>query len=127
MTNVLLFNLSEGKRQRVERILALLGLCSRVVKQAEFGEPIGRLAGVPGAEKFKPGFPEAFSDEMLVLYNIPEERFQLLLRGLRENDAAVSLKAMITPNNAGWTAGKLHREIAAEHKAMAEKLKQNKK
>ena len=65
MTGVLLYNLDREKLLKIKFILFKLGLAAREISPAEFGHPIGYLAGLEGfAPAEEPGVP--FAGEMLV-------------------------------------------------------------
>ena len=118
MTGVLLFNIGKEKLPKIKFILFKLGLSAREVFPAEFGHPIGYLAGLEGfsASEAVPG--ESFSREMLVMCGLSSVQFSAFLNALRQNRCAVALKAVLTETNAAWDSLRLQRELAAEHEAL---------
>lgn len=60
----------------------------------------------------------AFPDEMFVLANLPEETLDAFLKGIREKDLWIPLKAVATPTNAGWRPMSLRSELMEEHLQM---------
>lgn len=130
MPLVLLYNIPPGdKLRRIRTALLRLGLTGRQVDRSEYGHPIGYLAGLEG---FGPGEPyegEGFTAEMLVMSGLDARQFNGLLDALRASRAAVTLKAVVTENNAAWDSEALYRALAEEHATMRELLaaKQKKK
>ena len=57
---------------------------------------------------------DGFAEEMLVMEALSSE----LLDAMRASGAAVSLKAVVTEHNVGWSAAQLCRELRREHEAM---------
>lgn len=118
MTGVLLYNIGKEKLRKIKFVLFKLGLAAREVSPAEFGHPIGYLAGL---EDFKPAEDAEianFSGEMLVMCGLSSPQFNTFLNALRQNRVPVALKAVLTETNAGWSSVRLHRELAAEHAAL---------
>ena len=94
MALVLLYNLDSAKLQKIRFLLIKLGLRAREVSPAEFGHPIGYLAGVDGFEAAQEAPEESFSQEMLVMAGLSSPQFGAFLEGLRQSRAAVALKAV---------------------------------
>lgn len=118
MALVLLYNLDSAKLQKIRFLLIKLGLRAREVSPAEFGHPIGYLAGMDGFEAAQEAPEESFSQEMLVMAGLSSPQFGAFLEGLRQSRAAVALKAVLTETNASWSSLRLQRELAAEHAAL---------
>ena len=124
MTGVLLYNIGREKLPKIKFILFKLGLNAREVSPAEFGLPIGALAGLKGYVSAETESPESFSREMLVMCGLSSAQFSAFLGALRQNRCTVALKAVLTETNAHWDSVRLHRELAAEHEAL-QKVKPN--
>ena len=118
MTGVLLYNIGKEKLPKIKFILFKLGLSAREVSPAEFDRPIGYLAGLEGFDAAETDAGEPFAGEMLVLCGLSSAQFSAFLNALRQNRCAVALKAVLTETNAGWSAARLYRELAAEHEAL---------
>ncbi len=119
MPQVLLFNIASDKRRKIRFLLMKLGIACREIPAQDFGKPLGALAGYDGyAQENESEAYEPFSSEMLVMDGLNPAQFQGLLEGLRRERAAVSLKAVVTEHNLGWTAAQLHKELSAEREAM---------
>ncbi len=118
MAKVLLYNIIDAnKRMKIKLSLFKTGLSCLDIQPEEFGHPLGYLLGLDG---FAPsGSGEAFSDEMLVMYDLNPQQFSALLDSLRSGGTPVALKAVVTETNLAWSSSRLHRELAAEHRAMS--------
>ena len=124
MATVLLYNLSESeKRMTIKLLLWRLGITGREVNTEEFALSIGALLSLPGYERSATGAGGTFSEEMLVMHGLSQTQFSALLDGLRSAGAGVALKAVVTETNAAWDSLRLHRELSAEHAAMARRKK----
>ena len=118
---VLCYNLSPERAARIQTICLVQKLRLRTVAPAEYGEPIGALAGLfPAAGSPAPDFPA--DEEMLVLCGFPEPALHAFLQGFRKAGVApVALKAVLTPTNANWNSVQLYQELRREHAAMTER------
>ncbi len=118
MAKVLLYNFTDPERRmRIRLCLHRLGIACTEVVPEEQGHPLGLLLGLDG---YAPGEAAApFTEEMLVMYALSREQFSGLLESLRRSGVPVALKAVVTETNIAWSSGRLHRELAAEHAAMA--------
>ena len=114
----MLYNIGKEKLPKIKFILFKLGLSAREVFPAEFGNPIGYLAGLEGFAASKAAPSESFSREMLVMCGLSSVQFSAFLNALRQNRCTVSLKAVLTETNAAWDSLRLQRELAAEHEAL---------
>ena len=120
MGTVLLYNITNPqKRLAILLQLHRLGLRAREVAVEEQGRPLGALLELPGFGAGEDA--ERFTDEMLVLHALSGAQFNALLDALRRGKTPVALKAVVTEHNVAWSSAKLHREIAAEHRAMTGK------
>ena len=94
-----------------------LGIRVQAVDPADFGQPIGALAGVLPRTADVPAAP--LPGEMLVMAHFRPGMLEGMLQGFRAaHIPPVALKAMLTDTNAAWTAPALYAEIAKEHAAM---------
>ena len=123
MAQILLFNIGADKLRRIRPLALRLGLGCRCVAPEDQARTLGALCGrvedIPADET---DASPAFAGEMLVMDGLNSAQFHGLLDGLRRERAAVSLKAVVTETNLGWSAARLYRELSAEHEAM-EKFK----
>ena len=89
----------------------------QAVDPADFGQPVGALAGVLPCKADAPAAP--LPGEMLVMAHFRPGMLEGMLQGFRAaHIPPVALKAMLTDTNAAWTAAALYAEIAKEHAAM---------
>lgn len=127
MALVLLYGLAgKEKLNKIRFLLFKLGIDAREVSPAELDAPLGALAGLPGScldAAQAEGTSEAPADdpigEMLVMCGLSSVQFHALLDGLRQERVPVALKAVLTETNAAWSSRRLHRELLAEHAALA--------
>ncbi len=124
MACILLFNLKDPDKITAIRLTAMrFGVPCREVEPEQQGQTIGSL--LSGAENTAAPCRTPFTDEMLVMNELPSALFHTLLETLRNEGKTVRLKAVVTQQNKNWTAQRLHREISAEAAAM-EKAAKNK-
>ena len=122
MARVLLYNFTDPERRmKVKLCLHRLGISCAEVSPEEQGHPLGLLLGLAGYAPGEASTP--FSEEMLVMHALSREQFGGLLDALRRSRVPVALKAVVTDTNIAWSSERLHRELAAEHAAMAAKAR----
>lgn len=125
MNNLLMYHIPPEKSRTIKAIALQHGFRIRVVKPEETGLSVGVLAELPGAVPTGKGSTGQIEDEMLVLCNVPGEAFHSFLAQLRAKNVPVTLKAVVTEHNRGWTLTRLYENLLEEHRAM-EKLKERK-
>ena len=76
-------------------------------------KPLTALLAGPAGPLSAPAAP-AFSEEMLVMAGLSDESLEVFLAKLRQYHAGVSLKAVLTQQNAVWNAGQLQGELKRE-------------
>ena len=119
MATALLFNFTDAQKlQKLRFALFKLGITARVVNASDFGQPVGWLCALEGFSPAGAADEGGFTDEMLVLCGLSGAQLDGLLTALRRSRAVVALKAVVTEENAAWSAKKLHDEILEEHEAM---------
>ena len=122
MAEVFLYNLSPDKLRKVRVALLRLGIRGRTVAYAEYGHPIGYLAGAEGFEPSGEYTGEDFTAEMMVMSGLSSRQFSALLDTLRASRAVVQLKAVVTESNAVWNSFELYKALREEHDTMREYL-----
>ena len=114
---ILCYNLPPEREGRLRTLCAIQKIRLRPVSPAEYGKPVGALAGLLPDD----GTPAAaipFQEEMLVLCGFSEEALDAFLRGFRQSGMPpVALKAVLTPSNAVWNSAALCAELRREHEA----------
>ena len=118
MTPILLtYHIAPAKLAKIQVLCLRLGIRVQAVDPADFGQPIGALAGVLPRTADAPAAP--LPGEMLVMAHFRPGMLEGMLQGFRAaHIPPVALKAMLTDTNAAWTAPALYAEIAKEHAAM---------
>ena len=119
MACALLYNFKDAARlQKVRFALFKLGVSGRVVAPEELSQPIGYLCDLEGFSPVEETVEGGFSDEMLVLCGLSGPQLDALLLSLRRSRVVVTLKAVVTEDNAAWSSLQLHDELRQEHEAM---------
>ena len=122
---VLCYNLKGTKKEKqITMIFGFLGYRVRHVKKEEYLQPIGELAGVLEKKETAAYDGEGFEDEMLIMNPAAEEMLNKALFLMKKEKVQVALKAVVTPNNSGWTSLALYEEIRQEHEYMTQKEKE---
>ncbi len=118
---VLLYGLQEGseKGETVRKILQRLRMPYRILSDEMLGETLGYVAGLPGfPASASPYTGEGLGEEVLLMSGLADQRLNELLAALREGQAPIRLKAVITPNNRGWKLFDLFHELIEEHETI---------
>ena len=123
MYDLLMYRIPPEKSRIIKAIALRHGFRIRVVRPEETGISVGSLADIPGTAQAGKGSAEPFGDEMLVLCNVPQDAFHSFLAQLRAKEVPVTLKAVVTEHNTGWTFARLHENLVEEHRAMLEAKK----
>ena len=112
---VLLFNMPAKKQGAIRVLAARLRLRVLSIAPESFGTSLEMLLqGERGDAS-----AETFGEEMLVMAGLSNGVMNLFLKGLRQQKAPVSLKAVLTETNAQWSAVELHKELCREREAFA--------
>lgn len=80
------------------------------------GQQLGYLLGFSGFEKNS--CEQVVSQECAVFSGIDGKELNVILKQMRECDAAIELKAICTAYNQRWTLAQLADELEKEHRAM---------
>lgn len=123
MYNLLMYRIPPEKSRIIKAIALRHGFRIRVVKPEETGISVGALADIPGEAQAGKGSIAPFEDEMLVLCNVPQDAFHSFLAQLRAKEVPVTLKAVVTEHNTGWTFARLYENLTEEHRAVLEAKK----
>lgn len=111
------FNLTPEKEALLSALCRKQGLKFRMVAEVEFSQPLNVLFGfVPKSNDASDAC--AFSEELLLLYNVKGSSLDKFLRALRQQNLSFPYKAVLTPSNATWTPTQLLSELKKEHAAM---------
>ena len=115
---VLSFNIAGERLEALKGAAAPLNVGVQAVPPADFARPLRDLL-----EKGSGNAPAAvllpFTDEMLVIADMPQIVFDMFLDALRRTvRPPVALKAVMTDTNALWSAVRLRDELKKEHEAL---------
>ncbi len=116
MPEILLYNIEPKKSAGIKLLCSTLGIACRTVDPADYGRPIAVLLGLSDSGEQQPDAP--FDEEMLYFTDIDGGMLNILLFQLRKRKLTVSLKAVRTDTNVGFTSAELYRELSAEHAAI---------
>ena len=120
---ILLFRVKNEKAEQIKNLGRLLDLEISRIDRMQYGEPLGRLAGIPGSySRFAEGKiysgPE-LPAEMMVFSGLESEDLDVFLKKYREAGIEpIGIKAVVTPFNMFWSSHQLFEELMKEHMAM---------
>jgi|GEM_PF-586305 len=124
---VLMFNFRDDARTAsICAYLKRQGIETISVLPCDYGRTIGDLLSLPGHSAQPPVFHPvpSFSDEMLVMSGFSQDELQAFLAFFRAGAIKrVSLKAMLTPSNAGWIPAQLHDHLEKEREQLEQASK----
>ena len=132
MKKILLFHMNMPRIAEISAVCRGLGIEVQPVAPSEYGQSLGKLAGMilpegmgmptPPPDKIRmPG--SGITSEMLVFAGMDQPEVFAFLQALREAGIGpVALKAMVTPFNACWSPEALFQELEKEHAAMTKKV-----
>ncbi|MDO4183415.1 MAG: DUF3783 domain-containing protein [Coriobacteriia bacterium] len=104
------------KGAAVRAVLKDLGIPTRTVTPEHLDDPVGAVAGLVGFRPaLRPFADEAPKGEFMLLCNLPNAKLDELLAALREADAQVPHKAVVTKFNKQWPFVRLMEEVSQEH------------
>lgn len=112
------------KAKMLSKLAQMLGVEFVEILPIQSGQKLGYLAGLEGFSQEKLSLlelPYRIPEEMLLFCEISGEKLDSVLGMLRSSGLSVSLKAVMTAHNAGWTLAALYRELCAE-RAQFQKL-----
>ena len=91
------------------------------VEPADYLQPVGALAKVPGLERTRDIYTgEGFLEEMMVMKGFTDRQLNELISGFRrEKLEKVNLKAVLTATNQTWNSLELYEELKKEHEQMS--------
>ena len=120
MKKILLYQIRGEKRKQLKKVCGELGIEITVVSPAEYGEPVGALAGFPGMGKLGRGCTGAgVTGEMLVFAGFDSDSLDEFLDACKaEMIGPTACKAILTPHNVGWSGEQLYAELVKEHDSM---------
>lgn len=120
---ILAYNFSAERMQFLKLACMMIKVPVKIISKEDFKQPVGFLAGMPNISRIEPTDTDAiFDKEMLLLCNLNRPDIDRLLSAIRKGKLQdVTLKAVLTPYNAGWTGLQLYKELSQEHEYMHNK------
>lgn len=118
---ILLFYVPDKeKRLKIEMALFPLHVRIKYIKQEDYNQPLGVLAGIKDAVPAEGGYAgEELPGTMIVFAFFNDSRLNQALSALRKSGAGpLPYKAILTPTNQFWTAHECFAEVKQEHEAM---------
>lgn len=107
-------NINSQKRDIIEDIAKSENAEAVFFGNEIMGQQVGYLCGFKGFERSEKA-GEDISDECLIFSGIDGRSLDPILKKLRENGAAVELKAIVTAHNQSWKVGEIIKELRREH------------
>ncbi|WP_456029791.1 DUF3783 domain-containing protein [Ruminococcus sp.] len=107
-------NINSQKRDIIEDIAKSENAEAVFFGNEIMGQQVGYLCGFKGFEKAEK-VGEKITDECLIFSGIDGRSLDPILKKLREKEATVKLKAMVTVHNQKWKVGELIKELRREH------------
>lgn len=110
----------EKKKLQLEMLCMSLGIQPKQLKASDLNEQIGRLAGIKGLKMTelsqKKKAPALFCmPEVIIFSGVSDRKLDEFLAAYKSAGAdVIGLKAIVTPNNIGWTLYQLAEELVAE-------------
>ncbi len=121
VAKVLLFNLGEDtvKGSKIRNILKEMGIEAVTVEKSEINRTVGYLAGFKGYNGDAEDYTgEGYTSEFMLMSSLSETQLDNFLAKMREADAVIDHKAMVTETNKEWSFKQLIGEIEEEHETM---------
>lgn len=100
------------KRRKVEAILQQFPLSYRMV-ESEWGE--ATIATLVNEEKIKETLCSLPKLDLMIFHDVDDEQIQAISQALKEQDAHVERKCVVTKHNQAWRLVDLLQEIMEEH------------
>lgn len=124
--------LNDAQVRLLKSVLIRMGIRIKNIRPEQAKETVGFLAGMAGypplgerempdvqETKATPQIPPQISQDILVLHHMTDSRIDSLLLNLRKSGVPpIPLKAIVTPENAGWTFVHLYEELKKEHQSL---------
>lgn len=118
---LLAFGVNAEKMKKIRGLCLEMGIRPVEVPADQLQAPLGLLAGARGwmNPAMMAGQREAGSmdEEMIVMAGFSQDLLELFLDRLRHAECSVSLKAVLTDQNAVWNGGMLQEELKQERAA----------
>ena len=119
----LTYQIQPELQERLSAVLRQLSIEEYPVSAEELTQPVGYLAGFPGFVKNEDGAPQAppSCGSVLCLCGISNAELNALLKGMKEQEIEIPLKATVTAANQHWRFEQLITELSKEHEALRQR------
>lgn len=117
---IMLFNFKDKSRlMNIKRTLIPFHIYLKEIKKEEYYQPLGYLAEIKEVSSIPDIYDgEELEDEMVIFYNIEDNKLNQILKNMRKNKIRIPYKAVITPTNQYWNPLECFAEIQKEHKLL---------
>lgn len=115
---ILCYGVDDDTSAGIKKLAKPLGVSLLRVAPSAYALPLAAVVAGVGA-KGNPPESALLPEPMLLFANLPQGMLEVLLDAMRRKGLRVSLKAILTPHNAAWTAYELYHELCAERKALS--------
>ncbi|MBR6322521.1 MAG: DUF3783 domain-containing protein [Lachnospiraceae bacterium] len=126
MKQAVIFQPDDGVYMLLSGLMKRLGICEKRISGKELTKTVAELFGLPlvfpakQEEEYNPLQPVP---AMIILAGFSQEELDEFLDARKEAGLrGAGLLAMMTPDNLGWTAFGLARELQREHEEMRKRL-----
>lgn len=103
------------KRKAVEHILHSLPFSYQIFQQQDLGQRIGALMQIEGYSLDANASNQQATTELMLFQELSDEQIQSISQTLKDAQAHVACKAVVTIHNKDWILSDLLKEIAEEH------------
>ena len=118
---ILLFNFEQTKARKLTTQLLMMKFKVKVVKEEEWGYPVGYLCGSLETIEENEKTPEEqkLDSAMLVMAGVDGNRLNQVLNAIKKSGIGkVPYKAVVTETNQHWLPQNLLQELKLEHEEM---------
>jgi len=117
MGKILLFHVNTFQATQIESVCKALGHTLIQVPMADYGKPIGVLAGFPGMRSKAVYGGEELEKEMMVMAGLDSKALDAFLEGYKAAGIPpIPRKAVLTSANSKWNVSTLYADLS-EHVA----------
>lgn len=110
--------IDNSKKDALLSAVLELGIDITFIGTASAGETVGHLVNITGFPKTGAIVADPPECEVLIMSGIKGPAIDRLLAILREKNASIELKCIVTPINQNWQLFRLIEELQKEHTAM---------
>ena len=126
---VLIYHTAQEQMQRLNRVCALCRLELKALPDEDANLPLGAAADAKGwlnpllAQTHNTEDPGPLTEPLLVMAGFDDRMIDRFLAAMRAENLSISMKAVLTDNNANWNALQLAGHIAQERQMIINRNK----